>query len=76
MEIIADILQFCNNRGRTKTSIMHKANLNHPQMQTYLSLLNALEMLRLDENRYFTVEKGHHFLELFAPLQSLLSTDT
>jgi predicted transcriptional regulator len=71
MEIIAEILLFCD-RKKAKTNIMYNTNLNYAQLQNHLSCLTSLELLRRDGGRYVTTEKGFRFLELFAELQDIL----
>jgi predicted transcriptional regulator len=75
MEIIADILLFCD-REKAKTSIMYKTNLNYAQLQIHLKRLVTIGMLLYNEQTYTTTEKGYRFLELFAELQGILKENT
>src|SRR4030066_837327 len=70
-EIIAVILLFCTSK-RTKTSILYNTNLNYPQLQNHLSFLISFGLLKQDENRYMTSQKGNRFIELFTELQNVL----
>ena len=71
LDIIAEILLFCE-RQKTKTSIMYNANLNYSQLKNHLDDLTTQGLLAKNINKYYTTEKGHHFLELFAQLNDLL----
>jgi predicted transcriptional regulator len=71
LEVIADILLFCEQH-KAKTSIMYNTNLNYAQLRIHLSYLTSLGMLRREQSRYLTTDKGYRFLELFAELQNIL----
>ena len=74
MEIIAEILLFCDHQ-KAKTSIMYKANLNYVQVQSQLKFLTAQGMLSSDTGKFTTTEKGYRFLELFMGLYDILSDE-
>ncbi len=74
LEIIAEILVFCDQR-KVATSIMYKTNLNYGQLKSNLKLLTSQGFLMHDENKYVTTEKGYHFLKLFAQLSDILTVD-
>ena len=71
MDIIAEILLFCNHE-RAKTKIMYNLNLNYTQLQNHLSYLTCKGLLQREERMYVTTEKGYRFLELFAEMQNIL----
>jgi predicted transcriptional regulator len=73
IEIITEILLFCN-QYKAKTNIMYKTNLNYSQLQNHLAYLIASGMLANDGRKYLTTDKGYRFLELFAELQDLMSS--
>jgi len=54
---------------------MYNTNLNYSQLQTHLSYLTCLGMLKHEKGRYLTTEKGYRFLELFAQLQDILRNE-
>jgi predicted transcriptional regulator len=51
---------------------MYNTNLNYAQLRIHLSYLTSLGMLRREQSRYLTTDKGYRFLELFAELQNIL----
>lgn len=61
--------------GIRKTHIMYRANLSHQQLNKYLNLLLEKELLEIQENRYFTTQRGHAFRTTFEDLQIILSED-
>lgn len=71
MEIMADILCYCNQQ-KTKTDIMHKVNLNYAQLKRYLKSLTSQGLLVADMNKYATTQKGYRFLKLFVQLNNIL----
>jgi len=74
MEIIAEILLFCDRR-RSKTNIMYKTNLNYSQLQSNLLFLTSRGLLDRETDKYVTTEKGYRFLELFTEMQFLLNDE-
>ena len=74
MEIIAEILLFCENH-KAKTNIMYKTNLNYAQLQSQLKFLTTQGMLALEMGKYATTEKGFRFLELFMGLYDILNNE-
>ncbi len=75
IEIMAQILSFCLHATR-KTRIMYQNNLNHAQLEDYLSLLTSRNLLGHNSDMYLTTEKGHRFLKAFAKLKDVLEDRT
>jgi predicted transcriptional regulator len=75
MDIIADILLFCEHQ-KTKTSIMYNANLNYSQIKSHINALTSQGLLEKKLNKYVTTERGYRFLELFAQINDLLDEFT
>ena len=73
LEIIADILLFCDQQ-KAKTSIMYKTNLNYAQLKRHLKSLTSQGLLTHNRDKYATTEKGYRFLELFAQLNDILKS--
>jgi len=71
LEIMAEILCYCNQQ-KGKTKIMYKINLNYAQMKRHLRSLTSKGLLATNTNKYFTTQKGHRFLEIFAQLNDML----
>ena len=73
MEIIATILRTAGN-GTTKTKIMYESYLSFTQIKEYLSFLEKLDLIELDEvnKKYKTTAKGVYFLRIFDELNQLL----
>jgi predicted transcriptional regulator len=73
LEIMAEILYFCNQQ-KGKTKIMYKTNLNYAQLKRHLKSLTSKGLLDANTNKYFTTQKGQHFLEIFAQLNAMLKS--
>jgi predicted transcriptional regulator len=80
-EIVTQILEIANgggssydNGGVSKTRIMHKANLNYSQLQTYLLILIEHDLLRYDgqTHSFKTTEKGFSFLSAYDQIDQLM----
>jgi predicted transcriptional regulator len=79
-EIVTQILEIANgsssydNGGVSKTRIMHKANLNYSQLQTYLLILIEHDLLRYDgqTHSFKTTEKGFSFLNAYDQIDQLM----
>jgi len=63
-----------------KTRIMYRCNLSHRQLQRYLKLLLAMELLKSvskkesDETNFFkTSAKGRDFLDAYRRLKALMA---
>ena len=61
--------------GIRKTHIMYRANLSHQQLNKYLNLLLEKQLIEIQENRYFTTQRGYAFRTTFEDLQSILRED-
>ncbi len=74
IEILAEILNLAKKKPR-KTKILYKANLNHRQLEKYLSFLVKKDLI-VEENgsivRYNISEKGLEFLEAIQKASSFL----
>lgn len=60
------------HQGILKTHIMYRANLSHDQLNKFLELLLAGQLLRQDENGYVTTARGREFVETFHEIQTIL----
>jgi predicted transcriptional regulator len=75
LDICADVLRAANG-GAKKTHLVYQANLNFNIVKKYLRRLLDNGLLEVVDDRFFTTEKGHQFLEdygeLVVPLKSEL----
>jgi predicted transcriptional regulator len=71
LEIMAEILLYCDQQ-KVKTKIMYKTNLNYAQLKKHLRSLTSKGLLAIHTDKYFTTQKGHRFLEIFAQLNDML----
>jgi predicted transcriptional regulator len=71
LDILAEILLYCE-QPRTKTSVMYNTNLNHAQLKKHMKTLITQKLLEKSVNKYFTTERGYHFLELFVQLNNII----
>jgi predicted transcriptional regulator len=71
LEIMAEILLCCDQQ-KAKTKIMYKTNLNYAQLKKHLKSLTSKGLLATNTDKYFTTQKGHRFLEIFAQLNDML----
>jgi predicted transcriptional regulator len=79
-EIVTRILEIVNegssfgDGGVFKTTIMYKASLSHAQLQEYLTVLTASDLLRCDGQTYTfkNTEKGLRFLKAFDQMEQLV----
>ena len=71
LEIMAEILLYCDQQ-KAKTKIMYKTNLNYAQLKKHLRSLTSKGLLAINTGKYFTTQKGHRFLEIFAQLNDLI----
>ena len=71
LEIMAEILFYCDQQ-KVKTKIMYKTNLNYAQLKRHLRSLTSKGLLAIHMDKYFTTQKGHRFLEIFAQLNDML----
>lgn len=74
--ILSEILAIAGEeRAISKTHIMYRANISFRQLQSYLSLLLELELMKeiREEKRvtYVITEKGKLFLELYRDIERL-----
>ena len=53
IEIVQDILMFCDKGGARKTAMMHRCGLNHGQLRRYLSFLSDEGLLENDGSGHF-----------------------
>ncbi len=63
------------NAGKTKTSVMHKCNLNLKQIETYTKILLEKKLLakQIDDNGqviFVVTQRGKGFIKKFHRLQS------
>jgi predicted transcriptional regulator len=72
LDIKAEILIFCEQNEKTKTSIMYNTNLNYSQLKNQLVALTSQDLLAKKANKYLITEKGYRFLSLYAQLNDLL----
>jgi len=63
VEIILDIFSACRNKGANKIAIMYGSNLSYAQLQRYLSLLCAQELLAKNGGCYAITVKGRELME-------------
>jgi predicted transcriptional regulator len=73
-DIVATILQVAEN-GAIKTRIMYRSFLSFPQLKEYLELLTESGLLEHneEEKRYYTTEKGRHFLKMYREIGRILA---
>jgi len=71
LDIIADILFLCL-KDRTKTSVLHKPNLNSSRLKANLNALTMQGLIAKKADRYITSEKGLCFLQVFAESNDLI----
>jgi len=75
VDIIAGILKAAEKNG-TKTQIMHSANLNHQQIERYLTLLIKRGLLKREKQRkkrlFKTSDKGLKYLCEYRELENFL----
>lgn len=71
--IMAEILLFCNGKGKAKTKIMYAANINYPLLQKYTEILTSRGLLIPEARNYVTTEKGFAFLQLFTRIHDMLT---
>jgi predicted transcriptional regulator len=66
MDIVADMLRVAQD-GAIKTRIMYRAFLSYPQLKEYLGLMTDGGLLEYskDDGKYYTTEKGRHFLKMY-----------
>ena len=76
VDIIAGILEAAKENGGTKTQIMHSANLNHQQIERYLTLLIKRGLLKREKQRkkrlFKTSEKGLKYIREYRELKNSL----
>jgi len=72
LEIMAEILLFCR-RGKAKTKIMYATNINYPLLQKYSDTLTSRGLLRFENGKYVTTEKGFAFFNLFKRICDMLA---
>lgn len=65
LSIIEDMLTISKS-WVNKTKILYGANLSHYQMEKYLRLLIARNLVESDDGRYHTTAKGGELLELLS----------
>jgi predicted transcriptional regulator len=73
LEIVSDGSRF-GDGGISKTKIMYRASLSHPQLEEYLLILTESDLLRYDgRTRTFkTTEKGLRFLKAYDQIDQLM----
>ena len=69
LDICADILNVAQS-GARKTQIVYQANLNFKIVKRYLERLTNGGMLKSEDSRFYTTEKGGDFLENYRALIS------
>ena len=78
LHIIAEILTITKD-GSLKTQIMYKANLSFAQLNEYLTFLEQIELVGLNnENNktvYKTTGKGNNYLEKYKDISEILGND-
>ena len=74
-EITAQILAVAES-GASQTMIMYRAFLTYDQMKEYLDLLTKYNLLKCEERRYKTTEKGRRFLKLYNEVARFMSLYT
>jgi predicted transcriptional regulator len=74
VDIAAEILTLCD-KPKTKTKIMHRANLNHSQLHNYLEELTTRNLLAPSMNKYALTGKGTRFLKLYSELNNMLTNE-
>jgi predicted transcriptional regulator len=73
-EIISNIL-YAATGGASKTKIMYKAFLSYAQIKEYLPMLLENNLLEFKEDgKYYTTEKGSHFLKMNEEIQELIES--
>jgi predicted transcriptional regulator len=72
LDIAAEILLFCEQQQKTKTSIMYNTNLNYAQLKRHIDTLVSQGLLIKNANKFSTTEKGYRFLSLFGELNDLI----
>ena len=75
VDVIAGILEAAK-RGGTKTYIMHSVNLNHEQIERYLTILMYRGLLKKTKQRkkriFQTSHKGLKYLREYRELKEFL----
>ena len=73
VEIMAEILGLCS-KPQTKTQVMYGTNLSWKMLQHYLSQLQKLKLLEIDDKstKYVTTQRGQEFVEKWKELKELL----
>jgi predicted transcriptional regulator len=71
LEMMHIILELAH-QGILKTHIMYRANLSHEQLNKFLEILLARQLLRQDESLYVTTAHGRDFVETFHEIQAIL----
>ena len=73
IEIVYEIMKVCNSGGNNKTAIMYHSNLNHEQLQRYLSRLSAQYLIDTDELGYYCLtEAGEQAFEQIEQVMQIL----
>ena len=64
IEIVNEILSVCDSGSVNKTAIMYRSNLSYEQLQRYLSILSARELIEKNSGGQFqTTAKGQKTLK-------------
>lgn len=73
-DIVADMLEVAID-GAIKTRIMYRSFLSFPQLNEYLEILmeNGLLEFNEEERKYFTTEKGKHYLKMYNAIGRLIA---
>lgn len=75
ISILAEILKLVGESGEIKpTHILYRANLSHPRMKKYLSLLKEggfIEEVKLKRTVYRITEKGDKFISEIKKVEKL-----
>lgn len=73
-DIVADVLRIAQD-GAIKTRIMYRSFLSFPQLKEYLELLTDGGLLEYskEERKYYSTEKGRHFLKIYEDVWQAIS---
>lgn len=77
IEIIGDILGVCLAGEAKRTHIMYRGNLSHDMLKSYTDELVSKGLVELNagKGKFKTTEKGKEFLNHYAKIRELLSSD-
>lgn len=72
-DVIAKVLQVCQDGTVSKTKIMYTAFLSYTQLQAYLQEVIKNNLIIEVNHQYVITENGEEFLKLYEKIKKLIS---